>query len=120
VVTLTSRSGSRIPVRVTNEGDEALRMSVALVSQYLRESPSEDLVLAPLAAQELTFDVDLKATGRFPVLVQVAAPTGRVVNESSIIVRSTAYSRMALIITIAAGIVLVLVWARRFLPRRMT
>ena len=120
VVTLTSRSGSRIPVRVTNEGDEALRMSVALVSQYLRESPSEDLVLAPLAAQELTFDVDLKATGRFPVLVQVAAPTGRVVNESSIIVRSTAYSRMALIITIAAGIVLVLVWARRFLPRRTT
>jgi len=118
VVTVTSRSGSSIPVRVTNDGDEAYQVSVTLVSQYLRESPSEDVVLPPGAAQELTFDVDLKATGRFVVLIRIVAPAGRVVGGSSFIVRSTAYSRIALIITLSAGIVLVLIWARRFLPRR--
>jgi len=118
VVTLTSRSGSTIPVRVTNEADEAFQVSIALVSQYLEGAPHEDLVLGPGEAQELTFEVDLKATGRFPVLVQVVAPIGRVVNESEFVVRSTAYSRIALIITIAAGAVLLLLWARRFLPRR--
>jgi len=118
LVTLTSRSGSTIPIRVTNDAEEAYRVSIALVSQYLEGAPHEDLVLGPGEARELTFEVDLKATGRFPVLIQVVAPIGRVVNESGFVVRSTAYSRIALIITIAAAGVLLLLWARRFVPRR--
>ncbi len=118
VVTLTSRSGSTIPVRVTNEADETYQVSIVLVSQYLVEAPSTEVVLGPGTAEELTFEVDLKATGRFPVQIQVVAPTGRVVNGSEFVVRSTAYSRIALIITVAAALVLVLLWARRFLPRR--
>ncbi|HEU4355762.1 MAG TPA: DUF6049 family protein [Actinomycetota bacterium] len=121
VVTLTSRSGATLPVFVTNEAEETVRVSVALVSQYLVRSPlSEDVVLAPGDAQTLTFEVELKTTGRFPLAVQVVAPAGRVIGETSVIVRSTAYSRFALIITIVAGLVLVLVWARRSLPRRTT
>jgi hypothetical protein len=95
-------------------------VNVGLVSQYLTESPSQEVVLGPGDTQTLTFPVDLKTTGRFPVLIQVAAPGGRVVNESSVVVRSTEYSRIALIITIAAAAVLVLLWARRFLSRRTT
>ncbi|HET9722952.1 MAG TPA: DUF6049 family protein [Actinomycetota bacterium] len=121
VVTLTSRSGATLPVFVTNDAEETIRVSVALVSQYLVSSPlSEDVVLAPGDAQTLTFEVELKTTGRFPVAVEVVAPGGRVIGETSVIVRSTAYSRVALIITIAAGLVLVLVWVRRSLPRRTT
>ena len=120
IVTLTSRTGSSLPVRITSQAEERLRVSVALVSQYLTRSPSQDIVLEPGDTQTLIFDVDLKTTGRFPVLVQVVAPGGRVIEESSVTVRSTAYNRIALIITIAAALVLVTAWARRFLPRRTT
>jgi hypothetical protein len=41
-----------------------------------------------------------------------------VIGESTLIVRSTRYNRIALIITIGAALVLLLAWARRFLPRR--
>jgi hypothetical protein len=35
-------------------------------------------------------------------------------------VRSTAYNRIALLITIGAAVMVVAVWARRFLPRPKT
>jgi hypothetical protein len=120
VVTLTSRSGASLPVRVSSDADEPLRVSVALDSQYLVSEPSEDVVLEPQSTQALTFEVDLKTTGRFEVGIHVVAPVGRVINESSVVVRSTAYSRVALVITLAAALALVLVWARRFVPRRTT
>lgn len=127
IVTLTSRSGANIPVRVTSDAEERLRVEVMLVSQHLIGSPRQELVLDAGVTRTLTFDVDLKTTGRFPVLVQVVAPGGRrctpdpnpcVIEETSVVVRSTAYNRVALIITIAAALVLVIAWARRFLPRR--
>jgi hypothetical protein len=107
-------------VRVTNDGEQTFRVSIALVSSNLRESPGQEVVLDPGATRTLTFGVDAKTTGRFVVSIQVIAPAGRVIGQSSVIVRSTAYSRIALIITIAAGLVLVLLWARRFLPRPKT
>jgi len=118
VVTLTARTGSRIPVHVTNEGDHALRVKVQLVSQHLQSSPSDTVVLQPSATQTLFFDVDLKTNGRFPVQVRVESPSGRVIGQSTLIVRSTRFNRIALIITIGAALVLLLAWARRFLPRR--
>lgn len=118
VVTLTARTGSRIPVHVTNEGDHALRVKVQLVSQHLQSSPSDTVILQPSATQTLFFDVDLKTNGRFAVQVQVESPSGRPIGQSTLIVRSTQYNRIALIITIGAALVLLLAWARRFLPRR--
>lgn len=120
VVTVTSRSGATLPVRVTSRAAEPLRLSVALVSGNLVRQPSEEVVLEPGDARTLTFDVDLKTTGRFDVEAWIVAPGGRVIGKDSVVVRSTAYSRVALIITIAAALMLVLVWARRFLPRRTT
>lgn len=118
VVTLTARTGSRIPVHVTNEGDLALRVTVQLVSQHLQSSPSDTVVLQPSSTQTLFFDVDLTTSGRFPVQVQVESPSGRPIGASTLIVRSTRYNTVALIITIGAALVLLLAWARRFLPRR--
>lgn len=118
VVTLTSQTGATLPIRIANTADRPLRVTVFLPDTYLVRALRREVVLEPDSAQTLTFQADLKTTGRFRVVVQVLAPTGRILDETEIIVRSTAYNRIALLITIAAAVVLVLVWARRFLPRR--
>ena len=109
-----------LPVRVASEAAERLRVSITLDSSHLARAASEDVVLEPGETQTLTFDVDLKTTGRFPVDVLVEAPGGRVIAQRSVTVRSTAYNRVALFITIAAAVVLLLAWGRRFLRRRTT
>lgn len=120
-ITLTSSSGSGIPITVTNGSDDTLRLTVRLVSQNLRDEERSELVLAPGLSETVRFDVELKTTGRFLVQVQVLSPGGRtIVEPQTIVVRSTAYNRIALIITSAAALVLLALWARRFLPRRTT
>ncbi|HYG72654.1 MAG TPA: hypothetical protein VEC15_10290, partial [Actinomycetota bacterium] len=64
------------------------------------------------------FSVDVRSTGRFKVELRVAAPGGRVIEETSFVVRSTVYNRIALIITVVAGVALVAMWARRLWRRR--
>jgi hypothetical protein len=117
-VTLTSESGGGIPVTVSNGAEDTLRFSVRLVSQYLRPTPSTELSLAPGASETLRLPAELRSTGRFPVLIQMVSPNGRVIGEQTLIVRSTAYNRIALLITIGAALVLLGLWARRFIPRR--
>lgn len=116
-VTLTSSTGGSIPVRVTNANDFPVHVILRLVSPHL-QSPAADGVLGPDATTTLNFDVHLSTTGRFPVDVQVVSPSGRIINQTTLIVRSTGFNRIALLITIAAALVLLLLWARRFLPRR--
>jgi hypothetical protein len=48
----------------------------------------------------------------------MVSPSGRMIGEATLVVRSTAYNRIALLITIGAALVLLLVWARRFAPGR--
>ncbi len=115
--TLTSSSG-KVFVPITNGNDVPLRVTVQLLSPHLRESPSTTTVLPAGASQTLDFDVQLNTTGRFPVDVQIASPSGRVIGQATLIVRSTAYNRIALFITIGAALVALALWARRFLPRR--
>jgi len=118
VITLTSSAGNGIPVRITNENAEPLRIIVRLVSNHLEATPHSSLVIPANATQTVSFDVRLTTTGRFPVDVQVVSPSGKVVSEATLIVRSTALNRIALVITIGAALLALLVWARRFLPRR--
>jgi hypothetical protein len=117
-ITLTSSSGSGIPIPVTNGNREPLRVSVRLVSSHLSGSPQSSLVLKADSTQIVNFDVQLNTSGRFDVIVEVASPSGRVINTGKLIVRSTAYNRFALFITIGAALLALLVWARRFVPRR--
>ncbi|MEX2275564.1 MAG: DUF6049 family protein [Actinomycetota bacterium] len=118
VVTLTSRNG-QIPYTVANEGPEPVRVIVQLLSPQLEDTGTEprEIVLASGVTQDIVQDVRLGTTGQFPVRVVVRAPIGRPISEETIIVRSTAYSRIALYITIGAALVLVALWARRFLRR---
>jgi len=115
VVTLTSRRGV-IPLRIPNATGEQVHVLVRLVSsrlQFTGENPRE--VEPP---KTLTFSVATRTTGTFPVQVVVESPTGQPLTEATLVVRSTAYSRIALYITLGAVAVLVGLWLRRLLWKR--
>jgi hypothetical protein len=116
-VTLTSDSGG-IPVTVSNEGPRSLTFLLQLVSTRIREEPATLVKLAPGESETLRLRASLRSTGRFEVHVLMVSPSGRLIGEETFVVRSTAYNRIALLITIGAALVLLLVWARRFVPGR--
>jgi hypothetical protein len=118
-VSLSSDSGG-IPVTVSNAGDRPLSVVVRLVASQLSNAPSARVHLGPGESETLSLKARLRSTGRFEVHVRMSAPDGRLLQDHSLIVRSTAYNRIALLITIGAALMLVAVWARRFLPRRTT
>ena len=118
-VSLSSDSGG-IPVTVSNAGKRSLEVFVRLVAPQLRGAPSNEVKLGPGQSETLRLQARLRSTGRFPVRVQMLAPDGRPIQAQTLIVRSTAYNRIALLITIGAAVMVLAVWARRFLPRRTT
>ena len=117
-VTLTSRVGV-IPVTIRNEADYPVRIRIALRSSRLEflDGPSETILLEP-PGEHFDFSVRAQTTGRFSVGIEIQTPDGVSIAESTIVVRSTAYNRVALILTIGAALFLALWWGRRFLPRR--
>jgi hypothetical protein len=116
-ITLSSDEG-RIPITISNDADETLSFSVRLKSESLLEQPSADLELAPGESETLSLRAEMGTTGQTLIDVQLLAPSGRVIDQETIVVRSTGYNRIALLITIGAAILMVAAWARRFLPRR--
>ena len=118
IFTLTSNVGA-IPVRLTNDTGLALRVVVRLGSQRLRflDANPKPVTLSDQPVV-LEFRAQARATGRFPVQVTVESPDGRAVSAEQIVVRSTAYSRLALLITAGAVLVLALLWVRRLLAMR--
>lgn len=118
VVTLTSRGGL-IPLTIRNEADYAVRVRIALRSPKLEflDGANRSVLLEP-PGQRFDFSVRAQTTGKFEVGVEVQTPDGFPIATSTIVVRSTAYNRVALIVTIGAALFLALWWGRRFLPRR--
>lgn len=116
-ITLTSQGGV-IPLTIRNEADYPVHVRVALKSPRLEfvNGASREVTLEP-PGKAFVFPVRAQTTGRFPVRVEVQTPDGDSIAESTIVVRSTAYNRVALIITIGAAVFLALWWGRRFLPR---
>jgi Family of unknown function (DUF6049) len=118
-VTLSSDSGG-IPITVSNGGSRSLEVVVRLASPRIQGEPSERVHLAPGDSQTLRLQARLQSNGRFPIAVQMLAPDDRLIGSQTVIVRSTAYNRIALLITIGAAVMLVAVWARGFVSRRAT
>jgi hypothetical protein len=122
VVTLTSRQGF-IPVTLRNNSGVPLRVRVKLIADLSVAfvSGNSRQILLPPAERTLTFAVRAKTTGRFPVRVQVRTPgpdgTAETITQSEVVVRSTVYNRLALFLTIGAGLFLLAWWGRRFFQR---
>jgi hypothetical protein len=120
VITLTSSTGSGIPITVRNGADSALHVRLRLTSDFLLETPPEqDLQLRPREEQTVTFRVNARSAGRFRASLRFLAPSGRPIGTPvEITIRSTVLNRIALLITIGAALILLGLWARRFIPRR--
>jgi hypothetical protein len=119
-ITLTSRRGL-IPVTLHSQAGYPVRLEITLRSSRLEflGGGSQDVTLSR-PSQRFDFPVRAQATGRFPVDVELRTPDGTRIATSSIVVRSTAYNRVALVVTIGAALFLALLWGRRFLSRPRT
>jgi hypothetical protein len=118
VLTFTSRSGT-IPLRMGDPGERVLNVRVELASgrvEFLDDN--ERSVRLDQADQVITFEAEVKAAGPSSIEVLVLSPNGVVISRGELIVRSTAVNPIALVITIAAGLVLVGLWSRRLFRRR--
>jgi Family of unknown function (DUF6049) len=117
IFTLTGSAAS-VPVRITNDNPFPVRVRVRLSSTVLRTDVERRVELNAETTQTLDFDVELLTTGRHPVDIQILSPSQRLIGVYQLGVRSTGYNRVALWITLGAAALALLVWARRFLPRR--
>jgi hypothetical protein len=118
VLTFTSRSGT-IPLRMGDPGNRVLNVRVELASgrvEFLDGNVRPVRLDQP--NQVITFRVEVKAAGPSNIEVFVTSPTGAVLSQSVLVVRSTAVNPIALIITAVAGLVLVGLWSRRLFRRR--
>jgi hypothetical protein len=117
-VTLASGRGV-VPIGIVNRTSTPVRVQIQLASVRLNpESETETVQLRGRATTPLLFRVRSRTTGRFPVQVRVLTPDGRPIGPPhELVVRSTAYNLVALILVLGAALFLLLWWARRFLPR---
>lgn len=121
--TLPSQQGT-IPITLTNGSGFSMNMQVVLSAdrrlQFL-DGTSHRITL-PVATRTLTFAVRAQTTGQIPFTIRLETPggpaEGDTIAEATMVIRSTAYSRVALIFTVGAALFLLVWWGRRFLPRR--
>jgi hypothetical protein len=118
VLTFTSRTG-RIPLQMGDPGDRVIQVVVRLQSTRVDLlDMGTRTVLLDQPNQVVTFDAEVKAAGRSPIEVLITTPDGVPLSESVLVVSSTALNPIALIITIGAGSILVVLWSRRLFRRR--
>jgi Family of unknown function (DUF6049) len=123
VVTLASQSG-QFPLVLRNDSSHEMRVVLKLVADRRVSFEGGNLQIITLAPGEKTLLLRARAqaTGRIPVRVQLLTSGGGagadVITERTMVIRSTAYNRVALFVTIGAALFLLGWWGRRFLPRR--
>jgi hypothetical protein len=117
-LTFTSPTGT-IPLRMGDPGGRVLNVIVEVASgrvEFLDGRTRTVRIERP--NQVVTFDAEVKASGRSSIEVRVRSPNGLVLSQGVLVVRSTALNPIALIITVGAGLVLVGLWSRRLFRRR--
>ena len=124
VVTLTSRAGF-IPLTLENGSGYTVSVVLQLISDRRLEfsGGADRSITLPPRDRTITVGVKSLANGRIPIRIRLVTPgqfLPEVIAERSVVVRSTAYNRVALFVTIGAALFLLAWWGRRFLPRRRT
>lgn len=119
-VTLTAENGE-VPITIENHLDYEVEVEVALSSVKLEfpEGSTTTVVLAPESSTRVEVSVVSRASGAFPVTVTVRTPDQQVtVASTRFTVRSTAISGIGLILSIGAGLFLLVWWAMNFRKTR--
>jgi hypothetical protein len=118
--TLTYRAAT-IPLLIPGSPGPPLDVEIELQSPQLRfpEGATQKVRITD-EQQSVPFRVEATGAGQIPLTVIVHAPNGRELNKRTVAIRSTAYNRIALVITGAAALALVALWVRRLVARRRT
>jgi len=114
-LTLAARDGT-IPLTLGNQSGMPLQVSIRLRSQNL-EFPEGDTLSLLLTEPSTRIDIPVRArtSGAFPLQIDVRTPDGeRRLAMSRYTVRSTAVSGVGLVLSIGAGLFLVVWWARHW------
>jgi hypothetical protein len=120
VFTLAS-GNTRIPLLMPGSDGPPLQVTIELESAKLLFPEGADRTVTIGANDQIvTIPVQATGAGQGSVLVRVRAPNGRVLSETTFVVRSTAFNRVAVAITFAAALGLVVLWVRRLVARRRT
>ncbi len=117
-VTLASGQGV-VPIGLTNDTPDRVRVLIRIVSARLEpESKTQTVVLPGGSTRLLPFRVKSRTTGRFPVQISVLTPDGQPLGTpQELVVRSTSYNLVALLLVLGAALFLLVWWGRRFLPK---
>jgi hypothetical protein len=125
IVTLTSRDGA-IPLTINNGLDYPVQVRVTLESDKL-DFPEGQVIdpvyLAPRVPTRVDVPVRARASGAFKLEATITSPgspasLGLRITSGQFNVRSTAVSGVGLVLTIAAGLFLLLWWGRHFRKTR--
>ncbi len=123
-VTLTRRGG-QVPVTIQNRTGFTIRLRVELDSQKLAfpagQARSIEIEGRPHGRSlgTLTFRVEARGAGSFPIVVSLETPDGgAIVGTGEVQVRSSAVSAVTLMATAGGALFLVGAWARRAISRR--
>ncbi|MEA2555123.1 MAG: hypothetical protein QOI60_454, partial [Actinomycetota bacterium] len=115
--TFTSRSGT-IPLSLADPGARPLTVVIHLeASRMTFPEGATKTVTLTRPDQVVYFAINTTVVGPSPVVVTVTAPNGYPIGTLRLVVRSTAVNTIALVITLAAGFGLVLLWIRRWFKR---
>lgn len=115
-VTLTARSGD-VPVTIENQLDYPVDVKVTLTSAKVEfpDGNVRTVTLPPGTPTQVDVAIEAKASGAFPLDVVVQSPDGATtLGAARYTVRSTAISGVGLLLSIGAGLFLLLWWARHF------
>ena len=123
-VTLT-RQGGQVPVTIQNRTGHTIRLRVELESPRVtfpggaaRQIQVEGRARGT-SLETLTFRIEARTAGSFPITVRVETPDGRdLIRTGQVQVRSSAVSAVTLMATAGGALFLVGAWARRALSRR--
>jgi hypothetical protein len=119
-VTFTADTGT-IPLTVVNDLDQAVVVQVAVDPEGQARLLSGAGVVQEIAAgRRATVEVraEVRTSGQFPVVVRLRSPQGTQLGAPvEVTVRSTAYGRVAVLITLGAAAVLVLAAGVRLVRR---
>jgi hypothetical protein len=114
-ITLTARNGT-VPLTIRNDTGAPVQAQVRLRSSKA-VLPGGNTIPVTIDGPSMRLDIAVRtrASGAFPIQVEVTSPDGRLsVASTRYSVRSTAVSGLGLILSIGAGLFLVGWWARHW------